>query len=105
MKKRFMCIWFGHLLTDWVTIRKPGLKDTALVIAAPERGRMIITAANQLAEQQGIYKGTTVADARAALRLTRKGGSRDEGVEETSAKGGGSRGHGGAGEELASIER
>ncbi|MEO3404760.1 DNA polymerase Y family protein [Mucilaginibacter sp. CAU 1740] len=66
MQKRFMCIWFRHLLTDWVTIRKPDLKDTALVIAAPERGRMIITAANQLAEQQGIYKGTTVADARAA---------------------------------------
>lgn len=66
MQKRFMCIWFRHLLTDWVAIRRPGLKDIPFVIATPERGRMIITAANILAEQQGIYKGTTVADARAA---------------------------------------
>lgn len=66
MQKRFMCIWFRHLLTDWAAIRKPDLKETAFVIAAPEHGRMIITAANLLAEQQSIYKGTTVADARAA---------------------------------------
>ncbi len=66
MQKRFMCIWFRHLLTDWATIRRPDLKETAFVIAAPEHGRMIITAANLLAEQQGIYKGSTVADARAA---------------------------------------
>lgn len=65
MQKRFMCIWFRHLLTDWLAIRHPELKDTAFVTAAPERGRMIITAASLPAEQQGIHTGMTVADARA----------------------------------------
>ncbi|AYL95573.1 Y-family DNA polymerase [Mucilaginibacter celer] len=65
MQKRFMCIWFRHLLTDWIAIRRPELKDTAFVIAAPERGRMIITAASLPAEQQGIHTGMAVADARA----------------------------------------
>jgi protein ImuB len=43
------------------------LKNTAFVLAAPDHGRMVITAANVLARQQGIDKGMTVADARTII--------------------------------------
>jgi protein ImuB len=65
MQKRFMAIWFRHLTTDWLTLRRPELKETAFVFATPERNRIIITAANPLAEAQGVYKGMAAADAKA----------------------------------------
>ncbi len=65
MQKRFMAIWFRHLTTDWLTLKKPELKETAFVFAIPERNRIIITAVNPLAETQGIYKGMAAADAKA----------------------------------------
>src|SRR5579862_4418924 len=67
MTKRFMAIWFRHLTTDWLTLRRPELKIVPFVFAAPERGRMIITAANILAEVQGITPGMALADARAVV--------------------------------------
>ena len=65
MQKRFMAIWFRHLTTDWLTLRRPELKDVPFVFAAPERNRMIITTANPLAEAQGVYRGMAAADAKA----------------------------------------
>jgi protein ImuB len=65
MQKRFMAIWFRHLTTDWLTLRKPDLKDVPFVFVAPERNRIIITAANSLAETQGVYRGMAAADAKA----------------------------------------
>ncbi|MDB5202968.1 MAG: polymerase family protein [Ferruginibacter sp.] len=65
MAKRFVTIWFRYLRTDWFARRQPSLKDQAFVLATPEHGRMIISAANKLAEQQGIFTGMAVADARA----------------------------------------
>jgi len=67
MQKRFVSIWFRHLQTDWFTRRQPGLKDKPFVLAAPDHGRMVITAANIVAETQGIYTGMVVADARAII--------------------------------------
>jgi len=67
MQKRFISIWFRHLRTDWFTRRQPELKDMPFVLAAPDHGRMVITAANVLAETQGIYTGIVVADARAII--------------------------------------
>jgi protein ImuB len=63
--KRFVSIWFRYLITDWFTLRKPVLYNTAFVLSAPSHGRMVVTAANALAEKQGIYNGMVVADARA----------------------------------------
>lgn len=65
MQKRYMVIWFRHLATDWLTLRKPELKEVPFVFVAAERNRMVITAANPMAENQGIYHGMAAADAKA----------------------------------------
>jgi protein ImuB len=65
MQKRYMSIWFGHLLTDWQTLQQAELKDIPFVFAKPERNRMVITAANPVAEAQDIYAGMMAADAKA----------------------------------------
>jgi len=67
MAKRFMAIWFQHLLTDNISRRHPEVKSQAFVIAALVHGRMMVTAMNQLAAKNGIITGMTVADARAIL--------------------------------------
>jgi protein ImuB len=65
MQKRFMYIWFRHLTTDWLTLRKPELKDKPFVFGIPDHGRLVITATNPLAEKQGITVGMVAADAKA----------------------------------------
>ncbi|MBS1564466.1 MAG: DNA polymerase Y family protein [Bacteroidetes bacterium] len=67
MRHRFVSLWFHHLTTDWFSIRRPELRNIPFVLSAPDHGRKIITAANALAEKQGIGIGMTVADARALL--------------------------------------
>jgi len=64
MGKRFVVIWFPCLMTDWFCKRRADLKDKAFVLCLPVRGRIIITEANTPAQQKGINKGMTVADAR-----------------------------------------
>lgn len=65
MKKRFLSIWFRHLMPDWMTLRHPELKDVPFVLSMPDHGRLIITAANIQAQAQGITSGMLVADAKA----------------------------------------
>ena len=65
MGKRFVSIWFRHLATDWFSIRQPQLKKLPFVLRTMSHGRMIITAANAIAEQRGIHSGMVLADARA----------------------------------------
>lgn len=67
MANRFMAIWFRHLKTDWFIRRQPALNNIPFVLAAPDHGRMIITAANILAQSEGISTGMAVADARAII--------------------------------------
>lgn len=67
MGKRFAAIWFRHLATDWMVRRKPELANTPFVFAAPEHGRMIVTAASREAEAKGIMTSMVVADCRAIL--------------------------------------
>lgn len=67
MQHRFLTIWFRHLTTDWLTLRRPELKEVPFVFAIPDHGRKIITAANALAESQGISLRMPVADARAMV--------------------------------------
>ena len=67
MQKRFVTIWFRHLKTDWFIRRQPALKDTVLVLAAPDHGRMMITERNLLAQTKDIFIGMTVADAKAIV--------------------------------------
>ncbi|OQP56785.1 Y-family DNA polymerase [Niastella populi] len=67
MNKRFVSIWFHHLETDWFVQRQPALGQIPFVIATPGHGRLIITAVNRLAEEQGIKKGMVLADARVII--------------------------------------
>jgi protein ImuB len=67
MSKRFLTIWFRHLTTDWFSIRRPDLRNAPFVLAAPDRGRKLVTAANLAAQAQGIDKGMAAADARAII--------------------------------------
>lgn len=67
MVKRFVSVWFRHLVTDWVTLRQSALREVPFVVSAPSHGRMVIVAANALAEQQGIHTGMVVADARVII--------------------------------------
>ena len=56
--KRFVSIWFPNLATDWFELRKPELKKIAFVLVQPSHGRMIITAANSLAQKKvGVASG------------------------------------------------
>lgn len=64
MAKRFMSIWFRHLTTDWMTLRRPELRDMPFVFVIADHGRQVITAANSSAEAQGIHAGMVAADAR-----------------------------------------
>ena len=67
MHKRFLSIWFRHLTTDWLTLRQPALQHVPFVLVIPDHGRMLITAANTMAETQGIAPGMVAADARAIV--------------------------------------
>lgn len=67
MQKRYATIWFRHLTTDWLTIRRPELKQLPFVFAAPDRGRKTITATSAVAELHGIRVGMPVADAKAMV--------------------------------------
>jgi len=67
MQQRFMVIWFYQLTTNWFVRKHPELKDTPFVLSASERGRIIVTAANDKAQAKGITKGMVVADCRAIL--------------------------------------
>jgi protein ImuB len=67
MSKRFVSIWFPHLLTDWFTIRQPALRDLPFVLSAPSHGRMIISSANITAQKLGVDTGMVLADARAVI--------------------------------------
>lgn len=67
MQKRFVSIWFCYLKTDWFVRRHPTLKSIPFVLAEICHGRKVITAVNQLAQQEGVTVGMTVADARAGV--------------------------------------
>src|SRR4051812_3173233 len=67
MDSRFVSIWFRHLTTDWFTLRQPQLKALPFVLRTSSHGRMIVTAANAIAERQGIRVGMAIADAKAIL--------------------------------------
>ncbi|RFZ84283.1 DNA polymerase Y family protein [Mucilaginibacter terrenus] len=67
MHKRYASLWFRHLLTDRLAIRQPDLKNAPFVLAAPQHNRIVITAVNALALQQGITPGMAAADAKAVI--------------------------------------
>jgi protein ImuB len=67
MQKRFISLWFRHLTTDRLTLRRPELANVPFIFVAPDHNRVIVTAANLLAEQQGAHAGMAAADAKAIV--------------------------------------
>lgn len=67
MQKRFVSIWFPHLLTDWFTIRKPELRGKPFALTILSRGRKLVTTANIQAELSGVYSGMAAADAKSII--------------------------------------
>jgi protein ImuB len=65
MAKRYVTIWFPHLKTDWFIRRHPELANDAFVLSLKDHNRIIVSAANSLAQRHGITGGIAVADARA----------------------------------------
>lgn len=63
--KRYVAIWFRHLLVDRLLLRKPELAGKPFVLSAKERGRMLVKAASRDAQALGIEAGMVLADARA----------------------------------------
>ncbi|MCS3733777.1 Y-family DNA polymerase [Mucilaginibacter dorajii] len=67
MNKRFISLWFRHLLTDWLTLRRPELKGVPFIITTPVQNRVVVTATNLLVEAQGVTVGMPAADAKAIV--------------------------------------
>jgi protein ImuB len=67
MEKRYVCIWFRHLLTDWFSLQDKSLKNHPFVLRVASHGRMVVSAVNAAAEQEGIFAGMVLADARAIV--------------------------------------
>lgn len=65
--KRYVSIGFPNLLSDWLATRKPELKGKVYVFTKPDRGRIVVTAASQEAEKEGIFSGAALADAKAIV--------------------------------------
>lgn len=64
MKKRFVFIWFRHLLTDWHVRRHPEMKTVPFAFTLPSKGREVIIACNEICERAGIHAGMALPDAR-----------------------------------------
>jgi protein ImuB len=67
MQRRFVSIWFPHLITDWFTICNPSLRKIPFVVRMATHGRMIVYKASPIAQMQGIHEGMVLADARAII--------------------------------------
>ncbi|SFW26948.1 Y-family DNA polymerase [Chitinophaga sancti] len=65
MAKRYIAIWFRHLLTDWYIRKHPDCGNLPLVFSINQRGKQVITATSKKTEDAGIYMGMAVADAKA----------------------------------------
>ena len=65
MEKRYVSIWFRHLLADWQVIRRPELKELPFAFVAPDHGRMMVTAVSSMAQAEGVKVGMRAADAKA----------------------------------------
>lgn len=65
MARRYVSVWFRHLTTDWFSLQAPERHKQPFVLTAPVHGRVMIVAANAVAEARGLHVGMVLADARA----------------------------------------
>jgi protein ImuB len=62
--RRYLSIWFCHLMTDWFTRLKPAAKDAPFVFAVKQKNREVITFASVDAAALGIAPGMILSDAK-----------------------------------------
>lgn len=67
MAKRFLSIWLRYLTTDWLSLRKPELKQHPIVFAVSVHGRKVVSSMNAIAEAGGIVLHMPTADAMAIV--------------------------------------
>lgn len=67
MSRRYVSIWLRHFKTDTYTRCYPHVKNIPFVLAAPDHGRLRVTAANLLAQSGAVQEAMVVADARAYI--------------------------------------
>ncbi|HSB94050.1 MAG TPA: DNA polymerase Y family protein [Flavitalea sp.] len=65
MEKRYVSVWFPYLKTEWFLRRHKDLRDQPLVLYIRDRGRMLVSAVNKEAYEEGIVTGMLIADAKA----------------------------------------
>lgn len=65
MAKRYLCVWFPFLVTDWFAIVQPELKGKPFVVKTAVQGRQLVMASSMEAVTRGIHPGMVLADARA----------------------------------------
>src|SRR6185437_2631841 len=63
-ERRYLAIWFSHLMTDWYTRRQPANQDIAFVFTARQQNREVVTFSSAAASAKGIYAGMVLADAK-----------------------------------------
>lgn len=67
MERRFVSVWFRHLMTDWFALREPAVKTVPFVLRTPVHGRMVITSVNKAAREHALEPGMVLADAKAVV--------------------------------------
>lgn len=67
MGRRFVVIWFPYLHTDLMASKEACLHQHPFVLKESFHGKMVIRALNLPALRQGLYKGQSIADARAVV--------------------------------------
>ncbi|MBS1644150.1 MAG: DNA polymerase Y family protein [Bacteroidetes bacterium] len=67
LQQRYLCLWFQHVCTDWYIRRNAALQGVPFVLAAPLRGRLVVTDSSAVASRLGIHVGMVVADCRARV--------------------------------------
>ena len=63
--KRYVYIWFRHLMTNRYVRKYPEYETRVFVLAANRSGRRVVTASSARAESLGIQTGMVIADVRA----------------------------------------
>jgi protein ImuB len=66
-QRRYLSLWFRHLITDSYIRFRPAFKDQPFVFSARVKNREVITFASPAATQGGVRAGMVVSDARLLL--------------------------------------
>ena len=67
MNKRYVSLWFPHLVTDQMAIRQKELEGQAYALVTQERNKQIIIGVSHQAKKLGLKPNMPLADARIIL--------------------------------------